>query len=55
MGPDTPSNDFMATLIPHHFFTTPALWTGLVVAAAFLAARSGCAAREARSDTRDAC
>jgi ABC-2 type transport system permease protein len=29
-------NDFMATLIPDHFFSTPGLWTGLVVGAAFL-------------------
>jgi ABC-2 type transport system permease protein len=30
------SEDFLATLIPHHFFNNPDLWTGLVVAAAFL-------------------
>ena len=30
--------DFMATLIPTHFFSTPGLWTGLAIAAAFLAA-----------------
>jgi ABC-2 type transport system permease protein len=30
--------DFMATLIPDHFFSTPGLWIGLAVAAAFLAA-----------------
>ena len=29
-------NDFMSTLIPDHFFSTPGLWTGLVVGAAFL-------------------
>jgi len=28
--------DFTATLIPHHFLSTPGLWTGLVVAAVFL-------------------
>ena len=28
--------DFSATLIPHHFFTEPGLWIGIVVAAAFL-------------------
>ena len=26
----------MATLIPHHFFSTPGLWTGLIVAAVLL-------------------
>jgi ABC-2 type transport system permease protein len=31
-GPD----DFMAALIPNHFFSEPGLWTGLVVGAAFL-------------------
>ena len=30
--------DFMATLIPHHFLSTPGLWTGLALAAVFLAA-----------------
>ena len=30
--------DFMTTLIPDRFFSTPGLWIGLVVAAAFLAA-----------------
>jgi ABC-2 type transport system permease protein len=30
------SQDFIATLIPHHFFSNPDLWTGLVVAATFL-------------------
>ena len=29
-------HDFMATLIPNHFFTEPGLWTGLAVGAAFL-------------------
>jgi ABC-2 type transport system permease protein len=38
MAPHTQSNDFMATLIPQHFFSTPGLWIGLAVAAAFLAA-----------------
>jgi len=28
--------DFTSTLIPHHFLSTPGLWTGLVVAAIFL-------------------
>jgi ABC-2 type transport system permease protein len=28
----------MATLIPTHFFSTPGLWTGLALAAVFLAA-----------------
>jgi ABC-2 type transport system permease protein len=28
--------DFTAHLIPYHFFTTPGLWTGLLVAAVFL-------------------
>jgi ABC-2 type transport system permease protein len=46
-GPQTPESaaphaahaDFMATLIPGaHFFSTPGLWTGMVVAAIFLAA-----------------
>jgi ABC-2 type transport system permease protein len=29
-------HDFAATLIPHHFLSTPGLWTGLAVAALFL-------------------
>lgn len=29
-------NDFMATLIPDHFFSTPGLWIGLAAGAAFL-------------------
>jgi ABC-2 type transport system permease protein len=29
-------HDFAATLIPHHFLSTPGLWTGLAVAAVFL-------------------
>jgi ABC-2 type transport system permease protein len=28
--------DFASTLIPHHFLSTPGLWTGLAVAAVFL-------------------
>src|SRR5207302_3837494 len=27
------TNDFMATLIPNHFFSTPGLWIGLAIAA----------------------
>jgi ABC-2 type transport system permease protein len=30
------TGDFMATLIPHHFFTTPGLWTGVALGAIFL-------------------
>src|SRR5438445_5979841 len=36
MAPDNHPKDSMATLIPEHFFNTPGLWTGLVVAAVFL-------------------
>jgi ABC-2 type transport system permease protein len=36
MADNTPK-DFMATLIPHHFFGEPGLWIGLAVAALFLA------------------
>jgi ABC-2 type transport system permease protein len=36
MAPKAVPPDFMATLIPHHFFDTPGLWTGLLVAAVFL-------------------
>jgi ABC-2 type transport system permease protein len=41
LGPNsamTPEHhhNLAATLVPHHFFSTPGLWTGLVVAAAFL-------------------
>lgn len=36
MAPKAAPPDFMATLIPHHFFNTPGLWTGLAVAAVFL-------------------
>jgi ABC-2 type transport system permease protein len=35
-APHSASNDFMATLIPDHFFSTPGLWIGLVAGAAFL-------------------
>ncbi len=34
--PNAAPPDFMATLIPHHFFDSPGLWTGLLVAAVFL-------------------
>lgn len=30
------SHDFAATLIPHHFLSTPGLWTGFLVATVFL-------------------
>jgi hypothetical protein len=36
MAPQATPPDFMATLIPHHFFDTPGLWAGLLVAAIFL-------------------
>ena len=36
MAPHSAPPDFMATLIPTHFFGTPGLWTGLAVAAVFL-------------------
>jgi ABC-2 type transport system permease protein len=36
MAPEHAHQDFTSTLIPHHFFSTPGLWTGLVVAAALL-------------------
>jgi ABC-2 type transport system permease protein len=36
MAPKAAPPDFMATLIPHHFFDTPGLWAGLLVAAVFL-------------------
>src|SRR5207248_5003008 len=36
MGPDHADKEFMATLIPEHFLSTPGLWTGLAVAAVFL-------------------
>jgi len=38
MAPHSAPPDFMATLIPTHFFSTPGLWTGLAVAAVFLSA-----------------
>src|ERR1700682_1653265 len=38
MAPHGAPKDFMATLIPDHFFGTPGLWIGLAIAAAFLAA-----------------
>lgn len=31
-----PNQDFMASLIPHDFFSTPGLWSGVVVAAIFI-------------------
>lgn len=37
MAPDHSHSEFMATLIPQHFFSTPGLWTGLGIAAVFLA------------------
>ena len=36
MAPHSAPPDFIATLIPAHFFSTPGLWTGLVVAVLFL-------------------
>jgi ABC-2 type transport system permease protein len=36
LAPHAAQPDFMATLIPHHFFDTPGLWTGLLVAAVFV-------------------
>jgi len=36
MPPHSAPPDFMATLIPNHFFSTPGLWSGLAVAAVFL-------------------
>ena len=38
MAADNHPKDFMATLIPEHFFSAPGLWVGLAIAAAFLAA-----------------
>jgi len=35
-GMDTEHQDFTATLIPHHFLSTPGLWSGLALAALFL-------------------
>jgi ABC-2 type transport system permease protein len=37
MGPNGAPKDFMATLIPEHFFDRPGLWIGLALAAVFLA------------------
>jgi ABC-2 type transport system permease protein len=36
MTADNHPKEFMATLIPEHFFDTPGLWIGLAIAAAFL-------------------
>jgi len=36
MAGNNPSNDFMAKLIPNHFFGVPGLWIGLAIAAVFL-------------------
>jgi ABC-2 type transport system permease protein len=36
MAPHAVAPDFMATLIPHHFFDTPGLWAGVAVAAVFI-------------------
>ena len=36
MGPNGAPKDFMATLIPDHFFDTPGLWIGLALAVVFL-------------------
>jgi ABC-2 type transport system permease protein len=36
MAPHSAPKDFMATLIPEHFFNTPGLWTGLALAVVFL-------------------
>ena len=36
MAPHSAPPDFMASLMPTHFFSTPGLWTGLAVAAVFL-------------------
>ena len=36
MAADNHPKEFMATLIPEHFFDTPGLWIGLAIAAAFL-------------------
>ena len=38
MAPHSAPKDFTATLMPHHFFSTPGLWTGLALAVVFLAA-----------------
>jgi len=36
MAPHSAPKDFMATLIPDHFFSTPGLWIGLALSAVFL-------------------
>jgi len=36
MAPHSAPPDFMASLMPAHFFSTPGLWTGLALAAVFL-------------------
>ena len=36
MTPGSAPKDFMASLMPQHFFSTPGLWTGLAVALVFL-------------------
>jgi ABC-2 type transport system permease protein len=36
MAENDHTQDFTSTLIPHHFFSTPGLWTGLALAAVFL-------------------
>src|ERR1700674_5333195 len=36
MAPHSAPPDFMATLVPTHFFSTPGLWPGLALAAVFL-------------------
>lgn len=36
MASNNHSNDFTSGLIPHHFLSTPGLWTGLLVAVVFL-------------------
>jgi ABC-2 type transport system permease protein len=38
MGPNGAPKDFMATLIPDHFFDRPGLWIGLAISAVILAA-----------------
>jgi ABC-2 type transport system permease protein len=38
MAPQGDPHDFMAKLIPDHFFSVPGLWIGLALAAVFLAA-----------------
>jgi ABC-2 type transport system permease protein len=36
MAENDHAKDFMGTLIPHHFFSEPGLWSGLALAAVFL-------------------